>query len=235
MKKPLILTTFALGAMLAGAAYAQQAVPGNPPETQQVQQRGDDDAGREERGPRWRRDFRGDARERFAERCSHRAERFSGRMVDRIERATRPTTDQKPLFDKLKEASNKAADLIKAACPAEPSFTPPGRLADAEKRASATLEAIRLVRPAMDAYYASLTDEQKARLSMSRRAMMDRGDRDGGWRERGERRQGWRDRDGEEDRRGRLDRFGDRDDDDGDDRGSRSRGYERTSEESERL
>ena len=104
-------------------------------------------------------------------RMCDRSGRFSERMIERIERATQPTAEQKPKFDALKEASTKAAGIVKAACPAEPSLTPTGRLANAEKRLTAMLEAVRTVRPAMDAYFNSLSDEQKARLYGSRRAM----------------------------------------------------------------
>jgi hypothetical protein len=236
MKRPLTLATCAIGAMLAGAAYAQQATPGDSPSTTQVQQRSESgDQGRDESRPRWRRDRegRGDwregMRERMADRCGRRAERFGERAVERIERATRPTTEQRPAFDKLKEASTKAAEIVKAACPTERSLTPPGRLANAEKRLAAMLEAIRTVRPAMDAYYGTLTDEQKARLTVSRRAMMEpRGERSG-WRERGERHHGRRDEDRGE---SRHDRFGDHDQ--SDDHGGRNP-LERTGDVGEEL
>jgi hypothetical protein len=45
------------------------------------------------------------------------------------------------------------------------------------------LEAVRTVRPAMDAYYGSLNDEQKARLAMAQ-PHMGRPGMGGGWRER---------------------------------------------------
>jgi hypothetical protein len=52
------------------------------------------------------------------------------------------------------------------------------------------LDAVRTVRPALDAYYGTLTDEQKARLTMAQ-PHMGRGGMGGGWRERMHR---WRDR-----------------------------------------
>jgi hypothetical protein len=181
----------------------------------------------EERGGRWdqrgeRGDRRNDDRDRMGSRddmmrhrgmgrpCGPQGGRFAERRLERIERATRPTAEQKPAFDALKDASNKAADIIKAACPTETSVTPPGRLAAAEKRLTAMLEAVRTVRPAMEAYYNSLSDEQKARLYLSRRAM---GERDGGWRgERGEPRDGLRERERDGYRERRFDRR-DRDED----------------------
>jgi hypothetical protein len=122
-------------------------------------------------------------------------------MVDRLERATQPTPEQRANFDKLKEASAKAGEIMRSACPTERSVTPTGRLAAAEKRLSAMLEAVRTVRPAMDAYYGQLTDEQKARLALAQPRM---GRGMGGFRGEGFRGgdgfrggEGWRDRRGE--------------------------------------
>lgn len=249
MIKQTIIAALTATAAVAGVAFAQQAVPGNTPDATQVQQapRNDEEHGEDARPPRFRGESRWDRRhedrmgsfedamrERAARRCD-RAGRFSERMLERIERATRPTEQQKPAFDALKQAATKAAETVKVACPSEISLTPPGRLADAEKRLTAMLEAVRTVRPAMDAYYNSLTDEQKARLYLSRRAHMGPGmgpehgsmrDRRDGWRgpERGEPRDGLRNPDREGYRERRLDRRPDRDrNDDGEERGNRTR------------
>jgi hypothetical protein len=101
---------------------------------------------------------------RFATMCGPEGGRILERMVARMERITKPTDAQRPAFDKLKEAAVKAREAGIAGCPAEPSMTLPGRLADAEKRLAARLEATRILRPAIEAYYALLSDEQKARL-----------------------------------------------------------------------
>ena len=240
MNKPMIFAALAVTATLAGAAYAQQSAPSDPAQAQVQRPQADDEAG-DDRGRRWRREFRGEERgdrreergerrgerrfgdrqnpemmrERMARMCE-RGGRFSERMIERIERATQPTAEQKPKFDALKEASTKAAGIVKAACPTEPSFTPTGRLAAAEKRLTAMLEAVRTVRPAMDAYYGSLTDEQKARLTASRRAMGPTRERHGEWRgmERGEPRDGdarrfGRGEDRHEDERGDRTTYGD--------------------------
>jgi hypothetical protein len=115
--------------------------------------------------------------------CGPDGERASEMLVDRVERATQPTPEQRPNFDKLKEAAGKAHEIMRGACPAERAVTPTGRLANAEKRLAAMLEAVRTVRPAMDAYYGSLTDEQKARLTLAQ-PRMGRGGMGERWRER---------------------------------------------------
>src|SRR5262249_41064649 len=120
--------------------------------------------------------------------CGPNGGRMGEFMIDRVERVTQPTAEQRPGFDKLKEAIGKASETMRGACITERPVTPTGRLAAAEKRLAAMLDAVRTVRPALDAYYNSLTDEQKARLTLAQRM----GHRmDGGWRERMHR---WRDR-----------------------------------------
>src|SRR5205085_6803288 len=98
--------------------------------------------------------------------CGPDAGRRAGLLLDRLGRITRPSEAQQPLFERLADAVNKAAEIARAGCPAEPAVTPPGRLAAAEKRLEALLQAVRTVRPAMDEFYGSLSEEQKARLYM---------------------------------------------------------------------
>jgi hypothetical protein len=100
--------------------------------------------------------------------CGPQGGRVGEAMLARLEGITQPTPQQRPAFDKLKDAVAKGTETVRAACPTERPITPPGRLAAAEKRLSALLDAVRLVRPAMDEYYGSLSDEQKARLYVSR-------------------------------------------------------------------
>ncbi|MEJ0075889.1 MAG: Spy/CpxP family protein refolding chaperone [Alphaproteobacteria bacterium] len=121
--------------------------------------------------------------------CGPDGGRMGEMMINRLERVTQPTAEQRANFDKLKEAAGKAHDIMRGVCPIERSATPTGRLANAEKRLAAMLEAVRTVRPAMDAYYGTLSDEQKARLAMAQH--MGRPGMGGGWRER---MQQWRDR-----------------------------------------
>jgi hypothetical protein len=122
--------------------------------------------------------------------CGPDGGRMGEMMMQRVERATQPTPEQRPGFDKLKEAAGKAGEIMRGACTTERPVTPTGRLAAAEKRLTAMLEAVRTVRPAMDAYYNSLTDEQKARLTLAQ-PHMGRGGMGERWRERMHR---WRER-----------------------------------------
>ena len=121
--------------------------------------------------------------------CGPTGGRMGEFVIARVERATQPTAEQQPGLEKLKEAVARASETMRGACTTERPVTPTGRLAAAEKRLSAMLEAVRTVRPAMDAFYNSLSDEQKARLTMAQ-PHMGRGGMGGGWRERMQR---WRD------------------------------------------
>jgi len=85
--------------------------------------------------------------------------------IERVEQAVQPSEQQRAALDALNEASRKAADLLTAHCDADQRLTPPGRLAAMERRLNATLEAINVVQPALERFYASLSDEQKARFN----------------------------------------------------------------------
>jgi hypothetical protein len=96
--------------------------------------------------------------------CDPRAAGLAEWRIETIERAVRPTESQRKALDDLKAASTKAAETIAAACPRDLPETAPARLELMEKRLDAMLAAIKTVRPAFDAFYASLTAEQKTAL-----------------------------------------------------------------------
>jgi hypothetical protein len=54
---------------------------------------------------------------------------------------------------------------MKSACPSDLPDTPTGRIAAMRNRLEAMLKAVTLVRPALDRFYNSLSDEQKARFN----------------------------------------------------------------------
>jgi hypothetical protein len=83
-----------------------------------------------------------------------------------IERKVGLNGEQKQLLDDVRRASEDAAAGFKASCPAENAFplTPPGRLAAMTVRLEATLQTVQTVRPPLEKFYASLSDEQKERL-----------------------------------------------------------------------
>lgn len=107
--------------------------------------------------------------------CSPQAAGLAEWRVEQIERAVRPTDAQRAALNELKTASSKAAETIAAACPREFPATSTGRLDLMEKRLDAMVQAVKTVRPAFDAFYATLTADQKAALDKA-------GPRRWGWR-----------------------------------------------------
>jgi hypothetical protein len=75
--------------------------------------------------------------------------------------------EQKDLLDQMKDASKDAAKQFADSCPPESNFstTPPGRLDAMTARLDSTLQAVETVRPALERFYASLSDEQKGRFN----------------------------------------------------------------------
>jgi len=77
----------------------------------------------------------------------------------------RPSEGQRALLDRLKDAGARATEMLKASCPGETPATPPARLAAIASRLDAMLQAVQLVRAALNDFYGSLTDEQKAQFN----------------------------------------------------------------------
>ena len=76
-----------------------------------------------------------------------------------------PAGQQKDALDRLSKATKDAVERLQAACPDDVPLTPLGRLEAMEKRLEAMLHAAALVQPAMDEFYAALSNEQKARFN----------------------------------------------------------------------
>jgi hypothetical protein len=85
--------------------------------------------------------------------------------IGRISEAVRPTAEQRTLLENLRKASQEAAAQFRDACPDAVPMTPPGRLQAMTQRLQAASDAVGTVKPALEAFYTSLTDEQKARFN----------------------------------------------------------------------
>jgi len=96
--------------------------------------------------------------------CDPRAAGLAEWRMERIERLIKPNDAQRAALDGLRTASTKAAETIAAACPREFPVSASARMELMEKRLDAMLTAVKTVRPAFDAFYATLNDEQKARV-----------------------------------------------------------------------
>jgi hypothetical protein len=100
----------------------------------------------------------------FGGMCDPRVAGMAEWRVEQIERAVKPTEAQRTALNELRAASTKAAEALVGACPKALPHTSAERLAFMETRMEAMLAAIKTVRPAFEAFYKELSDEQKARL-----------------------------------------------------------------------
>jgi hypothetical protein len=82
--------------------------------------------------------------------------------TDLIERNVKPTDVQRTHLTALREATTKAADILKSSCPPDNARTPPARLEAVGTRLDSMLQAIATVRPVLDTFYNALSDEQRA-------------------------------------------------------------------------
>jgi hypothetical protein len=97
--------------------------------------------------------------------CAEQASGITAWPLDKIADAVRPNDKQQTLLDDLRKAAQEAASQFRDACPDSVPLTPPGRLQAMTQRLQAGSDAISVIKPALDAFYNSLTDEQKARFN----------------------------------------------------------------------
>jgi hypothetical protein len=97
--------------------------------------------------------------------CAGQATGATAWPLDKIADAVQPNEQQKALLEDLRKASELAAADFKDACPESVPMTPPGRLQAMIQRLQATDQAVQTVKPALEAFYNSLSDEQKARFN----------------------------------------------------------------------
>ena len=103
--------------------------------------------------------------EHGAELC--RRSRRGHRLAARPDPGGHPADQhqQSALLDNLGNALVKASDEVKAHCPTTVSFAPTARLDAMKQRVQALADAVNIVSPPLDKFYASLSDEQKARFN----------------------------------------------------------------------
>jgi len=81
--------------------------------------------------------------------------------AEEIEARLRPTDAQRAKLVALRDASARAAEMLRTSCQPDDAITPPARLAAVGKRLDTMLQVVKLVRSALDDFYATLSDEQK--------------------------------------------------------------------------
>jgi LTXXQ motif family protein len=98
--------------------------------------------------------------------CSQQAGAVIGLPVQRIEQVVQPTAQQQNTFDELKKAAQKAGDQLQSSCPTAVPKSPLARLDTVATRLGIMVDAVEAVRPNLKNFYASLSDEQKARFNL---------------------------------------------------------------------
>jgi hypothetical protein len=98
--------------------------------------------------------------------CSEPKAGLANLPIERIEDAVGPTNTQEDGLKHLENATAKAVSIMQAACPEDTPITPPGRLEAMEKRLQAMIDAANTVKPALNDFYGSLGNEQKARFNI---------------------------------------------------------------------
>jgi len=119
----------------------------------------------EDTGPRADKTRRGAAQLTSAQACAAQTSRAAAWPQKQIEETVQPTEAQRAALDSLGTAAAKAADLLKDSCPTQALATPTGRLAAVKARLGVMLEGVKIERPALENFYGSLSDEQKARFN----------------------------------------------------------------------
>jgi hypothetical protein len=100
----------------------------------------------------------------FARICNDQTPGLTAWPFKRIEQTVLPVGVQRAAFDDLKTASLAAAEQLRDSCPTEVPASPAARLEAIEKRLAAVIVSVNVVRPALESFYKSLDDEQKAHL-----------------------------------------------------------------------
>jgi hypothetical protein len=101
----------------------------------------------------------------LAQLCSQQGGNVTNLPIQRIQDVVQPTEQpQQDAFNALKQASVDAANKLQAACPSQIPQSPVGRLDAVKTRLGAMLDAMKAVRPKLQQFYASLSDEQRARF-----------------------------------------------------------------------
>jgi LTXXQ motif family protein len=73
---------------------------------------------------------------------------------------------QKSALAQLGSDSSRSATELEKSCPTETPQNPADRLDAITKRLNAMIQAVNTIRPALNNFYASLSDDQKARFNV---------------------------------------------------------------------
>jgi len=100
-----------------------------------------------------------------AQICTGETSGLTDWPIERIAEVVNPDEPQRAALNELRDAAARAVQALQSACPDDLPSTPAGRMAAMRQRLEAMKQAVQMVRPALDKFYASLNDEQKARFN----------------------------------------------------------------------
>ena len=99
--------------------------------------------------------------------CNQQSGDVAKPPIERVEQVVQPTgQQQQDAFNALKQASHDAAEQLQVSCPKEVPQTPVARLDAVNTRLEAMVEAMKTIRPKLQDFYTSLSDEQKAKFNI---------------------------------------------------------------------
>src|SRR5713101_1850653 len=84
--------------------------------------------------------------------------------ADEIEARLHPNDTQRAALKVLQDANARAVDILTAGCQPKDAITPPARLDAVDGRLEAMQRAVHLVSAALEGFYTTLSDEQKAQF-----------------------------------------------------------------------
>ena len=84
--------------------------------------------------------------------------------AEEIEARLHPNDTQRAALKALQIANARAVDILNAECLPQDATTPPARLDAVDGRLEAMRQAVNLVTAALEDFYATLSDEQKAQF-----------------------------------------------------------------------
>ena len=99
--------------------------------------------------------------DQLAQMCGADSGDIAGLPIDQIQQAIQPTAEQRAALDDLANASLKAEQVLKAACPTDIALTAPTRLAAMQQRIEAMIVAVQTVQPPLEKFYGFLSDDRK--------------------------------------------------------------------------
>jgi uncharacterized protein YodC (DUF2158 family) len=109
--------------------------------------------------------YPGAAGGRAAQNCLGLATSATQVPTGQIRETVHVTDDQQAILDEVGAASSRAKGIIQDACETKPGPSPVGRLDAAKKQFEAMAQAMQVIQSPLDKFYASLNDDQKAKLN----------------------------------------------------------------------